>query len=260
MKKVILLATIAFLVLTSIIVMTACSKEEPVTLNVSAATSLTKALTEINSLYVVDNPKMTITPNFGGSGTLQTQIENGALVDVFLSAAIDKMDNLQNKDLLINDTRRNLVNNNIVMIVPADSTLGLTSFNDLTLDKVKKVAVGDPKSVPAGDYAHQAFDLLGITAKVQPKEVLGANVGQVLTYVEGDNVDAGIVYSTDALTSTKVKVVASAPAEINAKVTYPVAVIKATKIPDAARKYMDFLFSAQAKAVFKKYGFSMAGK
>jgi molybdate transport system substrate-binding protein len=170
------------------------------------------------------------------------------------------MDNLQKKDLLLNYTRRNLLNNKIVMVVPADSPLGLTSFNDLATDKVKKVAVGEPKAVPAGDYAHQAFDLLGITAKVKPKEVQGANVTQVLTYVESGNVDAGIVYSTDALTSAKVKVVASGPAEINAKVTYPVAVIKATKFPDTAVKYVDFLFSAQAKAVFEKYGFSMAGK
>ena len=259
-KKVILLATITILVLTSIISMTACSKAEPVTLNVSAASSMTKALTEINSLYSAANPKVTITPSFGASGTLQTQIENGAPADVFLSAAIDKMDNLQSKDLILTDTRRNLVNNDIVLIVPNDSTLGLTSFNDLTLDIVKKVAVGEPKAVPAGNYAHQAFDLLGIMVEVQPKEVLGANVTAVLTYVESGNVDAGIVYSTDALTSTKVKVVAVGPAEINAKITYPVAVIKATKIPDAAKKYIDFLYSAQAKAVFEKYGFSMASK
>jgi molybdate transport system substrate-binding protein len=170
------------------------------------------------------------------------------------------MDNLEKKGLLLEGTRRNLLTNNIVMIVPLDSTLGLISFNDLTLDKVKQIAVGDPKSVPAGAYAHNAFDLLGITDKVQPKEVLGANVTQVLTYVESGNVDAGIVYATDALTSDKVKVVAIAPAEINAKVTYPVAVIKASAVPDAAGKYMDFLFSTEAKAIFEKYGFSMLEK
>lgn len=170
------------------------------------------------------------------------------------------MDNLQKKELLLNDTRENLLNNKVVLIVPIDSTLGITSFNDLATDKVKKVAVGDPKSVPAGTYAHQAFDQLGITSQIQPKEVLGGDVRQILTYVEGDNVDAGIVYSTDALTSSKVKVVASAPVEINAKIVYPVAVIKAGKVPDAAKEYLNFLFSTQAKTVFEKYGFTVISK
>ncbi|MDO8715207.1 MAG: molybdate ABC transporter substrate-binding protein, partial [Dehalococcoidales bacterium] len=213
-----------------------------------------------NTLYTRGNPNVTITPNFASSGTLQTQIENGAPVDVFLSAAAAQMDNLQKKELLLNDTRQNLLNNKVVLIVSADSTLGLTSFNDLTSDKVKKVAVGDPKSVPAGTYARQAFDQLGITSQIQPKEVLGGDARQILTYVEGDNVDAGVVYSTDALTSPKVKVVSSAPAEINAKIVYPVAVLKASKIPDAAKEYLNFLFSTQAKTVFEKYGFTMISK
>jgi molybdate transport system substrate-binding protein len=170
------------------------------------------------------------------------------------------MDNLQKEGLTINETRQNLLNNKTVMVVPIDSTLGLTSFNDLATDKVKIVAIGDPKSVPAGTYALQAFDELGITAAVQPKEVLGADVRQVLTYVEGGNVDAGIVFATDALTSTKVKVVASAPADINARVVYPVAILKASKNIDAAKAYVNFLSSAQAKAVWEKFGFSMAGK
>ena len=228
----------------------------PVTLNISVAASLTDAIKEINSLYIKAKTNVTVTPNFASSGTLQQQIENGAPVDVFLSAAQTQMDNLQKKDLLLNDTRRNFVMNKVVLIVPGDSTLGLTSFNDLATDKVKKVAIGDPKSVPAGTYAHQAFDQLGITAQIQPKEILGSDVRQVLTYVESSNVDAGIVYSTDALISNKVKVVASAPAEINAKIVYPLAVIKASKIPDAAKDYLNFLFSTQGKAVFEKYGFT----
>jgi molybdate transport system substrate-binding protein len=260
MRKFVFPVTLMIITTASIISLAACSAAESVTLNVSAATSLADAIKEINSLYVTAHPNVTITPNFAGSGTLQTQIENGAPVDVFLSAATDKMDNLQKKDLILTGTRRNLVNNNIVLIVPNDSTLGLTSFNDLATDKVRKVAIGDPKSVPAGEYAHKAFDQLGITAKILPKEVLSSDARQVLTYVESGNVDAGIVYSTDALTSKKAKVVAAAPAEVNAEIAYPVAVIKTTKIPDDARQYVDFLFSTPAKAVFEKYGFSMAGK
>ena len=232
---------------------------KPVTLNIAAAASLTDVLKEIDSLYTKSKTWVTTTPNFAQSGTLQTQIENGGPADIFISAAATQMDNLQKENLLLNDTRKNLLNNKIVMIVPLDSTLGLTSFNDLGLAKVQKIAVGDPKSVPAGTYATQAFDELGITGQVQPKEVLGADVRTVLTYVETGNVDAGIVYSTDALTSTKVKVVASAPADINAKVVYPVAVFAASKNTDTAKDYLNFLFSPQAKTVFEKYGFSIPG-
>jgi molybdate transport system substrate-binding protein len=231
-----------------------------VTLNVSAASSLSDVLKAINIAYVAQNPNVAITPNFASSGTLQTQIENGAPADVYVSAAAAQMDNLQKKGLLVDETRKDLLNNRVVLVVPNDSTLGLTSLSDLALDKVKRIAIGDPKSVPAGTYAAQAFDQLGITAKVQPKEVLGADVRQVLTYVESGNVDAGIVYSSDALTSTKVKVVAAAPPEINAKVVYPVAVVRASKVPEAARGYIDFLSEAQAKTLFEKYGFSLVAR
>ena len=250
----------------SVIPLGGCSRNSiqtqasPITINVAAAASLTDVLKEINNLYTQGKPNISITPNFASSGTLQVQIENGAPVDVFISAAAAQMDNLQKKDMLLNDTRQNLLNNKLVLVVPIDSTLGITSFNDLISAKVERVAVGDPKSVPAGTYARQAFDQLGITAQIQPKEVLGSDVRQILTYVGTGNVDAGIVFSTDVLTSNKVKVVASAPAEINARIVYPAAVIKASKIPDAAKDYLDFLFSAQAKTVFEKYGFTVISK
>jgi molybdate transport system substrate-binding protein len=232
---------------------------QPITLNVSAASSLANVLKAIDTAYTQANPNVTISLNTAASGTLQTQIENGAPADVFLSAATAQMDNLQKEKLLINSTRKNLLNNNLVMIVPNGSTLGLTSFNDLTLAKVTKIAVGDPKSVPAGTYAQAAFDELGITAQIQSKLILGANVTQVLTYVASGNVDVGFVYSTDALSSNQVKIVAQAPADINALIVYPAAIIQTTKNQAAAQAYLDFLFSDQAKALFVQYGFSMAG-
>ena len=237
-----------------------CSSDvnsSPVNLTVSAAASLSDALKETNKLYAQKESNMTITTNLASSGTLQTQIENGAPVDVFISAAPTQIDNLQRKNLLLNDTRINLLYNKVVVVVPIDSIQAITTFNDLTSDTVKKIAIGDPKSVPAGTYAQQAFDQLGITAKVQPKEVLAGDVRQVLTYVESNNVDAGIVYATDAMTSTKVKVVASAPAEINAKIVYPAAVMKASKNPGAAGAYLNFLSGPQASAIFEKYGFTV---
>jgi molybdate transport system substrate-binding protein len=238
---------------------TPTSTANPIKLNVSAAASLTDALKEINALYTQINPNVTIIPNFAGSGTLQKQIEQGAPADVFISAAAAQMDAIQKGQLILDHSRYNLLNNRVVLIVPNDSTLKITSFNDLVSTQVKQIAIGDPKSVPAGTYAQQAFDKLGITAQIQSKLVLGSDVRQVLTYVESGNVDAGIVYSTDAKTSDKVTVVANAPDDINVKIVYPVAVVKASKNPDAARDYENFLFSYQAEAVFEKYGFSMAG-
>ena len=167
------------------------------------------------------------------------------------------MDTLQTENLILNDTRQNIVTNTLVMIVPTNSTLGLTSIMDLAADSVKKIAVGDSKSVPAGTYAKMAFDELGITATVTPKEIIGADVRQVLTYVETGDVDAGLVYITDAFTSTKVRIVTIAPADVNAKIIYPLAVIKASKNVDAAKAYVAFLFSTKAKAVFVKYGFAL---
>ena len=231
-----------------------------ITLNVSAAASLTDVLNPVDSLYTQSNPGVQISPNYASSGTLQQQIEQGAPCDVFISAGAAQMDKLQSEGLIVTGTRRVLLNNTLVLVVPEDSTLGLTSFNDLTSAKVGKVAIGDPASVPAGNYAIQAFDALGITAQVKPKEVLGNDVRQVLEYVETGNVEAGIVYLTDAMTSNKVKVVASAPAQINARIEYPVAVTSSSHNQKTAQDYIAFLSGAQAKAIFEKYGFAVAGK
>jgi molybdate transport system substrate-binding protein len=260
LKKISVLLAILFLAAALFIGLVACTSQQTITLNISAAASLTDALKEINALYMHAQPNIVIVPNLAASGTLQKQIEQGAPCDVFISAAASQMDTLQGEQLLLNDTRKNLLNNKIVLIVPLDSTLNINGFKDLINDKVKKVALGDPKFVPAGTYGQQVFNELGIAAGVQPKIILGADVRQVLTYVEGGNVDAGIVYLTDARTSTKVKVVANAPDDINARVVYPVAVIKTSKNQDAAKDYENFLFSNQAKTVLEKYGFSMASR
>ncbi len=260
MKK-LCLTLISFLVLGfSSFGLAGCSEKTPVTLNISAAASLTDALNQINTLYTKENSTITITPNFASSGTLQKQIEQGAPCDVFISAAPTQMDNLEKGSLILTSSRKNLLNNKVVLVVPADSTLGLTSFNDLTKDIVKKIAIGDPKSVPAGTYGQQAFDKLGITESVQSKLILSSDVRQVLNYVESGDVDAGIVYSTDAVVSSKVTVVASAPTEINAKIIYPVAVVKASQNNGAAQDYIDFLFSTEAKEIFEKFGFTTISK
>jgi molybdate transport system substrate-binding protein len=250
------------LVLAAVLILAAvsCSPASvaSVTLNISAAASLTNALNEIDQIYTGLHPNVTIVPNFGGSGTLETQIENGAPCDVFISAASAQMDALAAKNLLLGGTRKNLLTNHLALIVPKNSTLGITSFTDLASPRVKLIAIGDPSFVPAGAYAEQTFAEFGIADAVESKLILGASVSQVLQYVDGGDVDAGVVYSTDALSDARVVMVAIGPTDIDAAIVYPVAVIKSSQNSSAARDYVNFLFGEQAKTIFQKYGFSMA--
>lgn len=227
---------------------------------VSAAISLKDALDEVDQLYVRANPGAAVSVNYGASGTLQLQIEQGAPVDVFLSAAPKQMDALESKGLLLEGTRKDLLTNEVVLITPRDSKLGIASFQDLARADVKQVALGEPTAVPAGQYAKEVLTKLGIYDAVNSKAVLGKDVRQVLTYVETGNVDAGIVYATDAQSSSKVRVVARAPAGSHSPVIYPVAVIKASKNASTAKQFEDFLSSSTAAAVFEKYGFGLAGR
>jgi molybdate transport system substrate-binding protein len=258
--KIVIPVSILFVLLiiagcTNISTSTTTVKPEPVNLNVCAGVGLTDVLTEINRLYMQENQNITIVANFAASGTLQKQIEQGAPEDVFISASAKQIDALQKGGLIITDTRRNLLKNKIVLVVPSDSTLGITSFSDLVKHNVGKVAIGDSASVPAGDYGKQALIALGIYDQVAPYLVLCNDVRQVLSYVESGNVDAGIVFATDAAISKTVKIVADAPDEINNKIIYPAAVIKASKNTAAAKAYIAFLLSSEAKAIFEKFGF-----
>jgi molybdate transport system substrate-binding protein len=227
-------------------------------LTVSAAISLKDALDEAKQLYTSENPGVSVALNYGASGTLQLQIEQGAPVDIFLSAAPKQMDALDAKGLLLEGTRKNLLLNEVILVVPKDSTISIASFQDLAKPEVKRVALGEPATVPAGQYAKEVLISLGIYDAVNSKAILAKDVRQVLTYVETGNVDAGIVYATDALSSGKVKVAATAPANSHAPVVYPAAVIKASKNPAAARQFLDFLAGPRGGAIFQKYGFTLA--
>ncbi len=221
---------------------------------VSAAASLKEALEEVKSLYQQTRPNVKVTYNFGASGALQQQIENGAPADIYISAAKKQMDALQSKGLILADTRRNLLTNKLVLIVPKTSS-GITSFRQLIDSKVKRIAVGEPRSVPAGQYAEEVFKNLGISQQIKSKLVLGNNVRQVLSFVASGNADAGIVYATDAKISQQVKQVATAPANSHSPIMYPVAVLKSSKNAAAAREYLQFLSGNGGGAVFEKYGF-----
>ncbi len=231
---------------------------EPVELMIAAAASLTDVTAEIAEAYKAVAPNVTLTFTYGASGALQEQIEQGAPVDIFMSAAQKQMDALEEGVLLLDGSRSNLLENKVVMIVPADSSLGLASFEDLTKEDVKTVAIGDPASVPAGQYAEEVLTSLNIKDAVFAKANLGTDVRQVLTWVENGEVEAGIVYATDAATTDKVKVVCEAPADSVKKIIYPVAITKASANAEAAQEFINFLKTPDIAAMFEKYGFKMA--
>ncbi|MBW4632718.1 MAG: molybdate ABC transporter substrate-binding protein [Iphinoe sp. HA4291-MV1] len=221
---------------------------------VSAAASLKDAMEEIKTVYQQSKPSVNINYNLGASGALQQQIEQGAPADVFISAGKKQMDALEQKGLLLPGTRANLANNSLVLVVPSNST-GVTSFNTLSDAKVKKIAIGEPRSVPAGQYGEQVLQNLNLLQKIKPKLVYGSNVRQVLAAVESGNADAGLVYATDAKITNKVKVAVVASEKSHSPIVYPMAVLKSSKNVDAAKEFVQFLSGDSAVAVLKKYGF-----
>jgi molybdate transport system substrate-binding protein len=227
---------------------------QPIDLTVSAAVSLQDALKAIQPIYEHQQTQISITYNFGSSGSLQQQIEQGAPVDIFISAAQKQMDALESKNLLLPDTRRDLLTNQIVLIVPKDNTT-IQSFTDLGADTLTQIALGEPKTVPAGEYAEEVLTSLGILDVVKPKAVYAKDVRQVLNYVATGNVDAGIVYLSDAKVSDKVKVVATASEDSHSPIVYPVAILQDSSSPEAAKRFENFLFTTEAKTIFEQYGF-----
>lgn len=233
---------------------TPLTAQSNVNLLVSAAASLKDALEEIQPVYQQTQPNVTIKYNFGSSGALQQQIEQGAPADIFISAARRQIDALEQKGMLVPGTRSNLANNRLVLIVPHNST-GVNSFFNLTDANIRRIAMGEPRSVPAGQYAQQVLEKLGIFNQIKPKLVFANNVRQVLASVESGNADAGLVYATDAKISNRVKVVVAADEKFHSPIVYPMGVIKTSRNIPAAKEFLDFLSSNQAKAILRKYGF-----
>jgi molybdate transport system substrate-binding protein len=234
-------------------ILAGCS-QAPSTLTISVAASLQDAMQQLGPAFERSHHNIKVSFNFGGSGTLAQQIEHGAPADVFLSAASRQMNELAAKGLLLNDTRRDLLRNQVVLIARGDEK-GIDGFTSLTSNAVKLIALGDPGSVPAGDYGRQVLESLKLWQAVQGKLVLAKDVRQVLTYVETGNAEAGIVYATDARLSSQIRVVATAPESSHTPVVYPVAVIKDTHNAAAARAFVSFLEGPEAHEIFTHLGF-----
>lgn len=223
-------------------------------LTVSAAASLTNAFRELGPLFEAQNPGTSVVFNFGASDALLAQIAKGAPADVFASADQETTGRADTQKLLTAGSRRNFVANTLVMIVPGDSTLGLKAPADLQKPEVKRVAIGNPASVPVGRYTKGSLEKAKLWAVVEPKAVFAQNVRQALDYVARGEVEAGFVYATDAaIMKDKVKIVANVPTDM--AISYPIASVAGSPNPDAARKFLDFVLTPAAQTVLARYGF-----
>ena len=227
---------------------------------------MTESMTQIAEMYQAVAPNVTLTYNFDSSGTLKTQIEEGADCDIFISAAQKQMNQLDisqdgennpdGLDFVLQGTRFDLVGNAVVMIVPLDSQKDITDFSDVLTDKVALVALGN-SDVPVGQYSQEIYTNLGTweALTASGKVTYGSNVKEVLALVAEGAVDCGIVYSTDAATEPGVKVVANAPAGSHKAITYPAAALNTTKHQAAAEAFLDYLRTDECAKVFTDIGF-----
>lgn len=227
----------------------------PIELNISAALGLKEALLDIQQEYERNHPTVKIIYNLASAGVLESQIEHGAQVDIFISAANKQVDMLAKKNLIEVSSRKNLVSNELVLIVPKDSSLGLTNFNDLAKSSVTHYGLGEPETVPAGQYGMEVMKHLGIWEELKSKAVLTKDVRTILSYVETGNVEAGIVFSTVAAISDKIMIIATAPKNFHEPIVFPGVVLTNSKNPKIAQDFLDYLTSPPAIKVFQKYGF-----
>ncbi|WP_027400421.1 molybdate ABC transporter substrate-binding protein [Anaerovorax odorimutans] len=232
------------------------NESKAVEVNVSAAASLTDALNEIKAEYEKDSNN-TIVLNFASSGTLRKQIEEGAPCDLFISASKEHMDTLENSNLIDAETRSDLLNNSLTLIAAKEKKDVVVDENSILNADVKSVSIGTPESVPAGKYAQEALENLGMWDDVQSKLVLAKDVRQVLEYVDTGNVDCGLVYKSDALLLTSGVVVCDMPEDSHSKIVYPAAITAGATQAEAAKDFYKFLQSDYSKGVFEKYGFTV---
>lgn len=231
--------------------------QSQVELTISAAASLTDALTEIQKTYEDEHPAIKLQFNFGASGALQQQIEQGAPADLFLSAAAKNLKALVDKQLIDTNQQTNLLSNELVVVVPSDSKSAISTVADLSNADIPHIAIGIPESVPAGNYAKESLTNANLWDSLQSKAVQAKDVRQVLQYVETGNADAGFVYKTDALTSDKVKIAFTVDPAAYTPIQYPIGIVKATKHSKEAEEFYTYLQSQAALDVFVKYGFSV---
>jgi molybdate transport system substrate-binding protein len=222
----------------------------------SAAVSMKDAVQELGREFMPAQPGVTLRYNFGASGALQKQIEAGAPVDLFIAAAQRQMDALERQGLIVSATRRVFASNVLCVITPADSRIDLAKPADLLDARISKIVVGNPRIVPAGQYAEESLRALGLWDRLRPRLVFAENVRQALDYVARGEVDAGLVYTTDAVSrGRQVKQAFRPGADTYGPVLYPVAVVTAAAQPALAQAFLDLLVRREGQAVLARHGF-----
>lgn len=253
-----------YIILAVLLIFTGCRQseqsgaapEQNVEILVSAASSLTNAFEEIGHIYEAETGHE-VYFNFGGSGVLQLQIERGAPVDVFASAGQQQMDVLESQGLIVEKTRRNFIRNVLVVIVPENSELQLELFTGLGSHELERIALGNPKTAPVGQYAKQSLINLNLWNKLKHKLIFAENVHQVLYYVARGEVAAGIVYaSVAAMAESEVTIAAKAPKSAHDPIIYPIAVLKRSENKTAAKQFIDLVLSKRGQKILMSYGFN----
>jgi molybdate transport system substrate-binding protein len=249
MRRFVILATLGVLLLSP------ASGAMGQELLLSVAVSMKEAVEEVGRRFA-DARGVTLRYNFGASGELQKQIEAGAPVDVFISAGARQMDELERGSLLVPGSRRTFAGNVLIAIKPTDIALDLAGPSDLLDRRVQRIALGNPKTVPAGQYAEESLRALGMWDRLRPRLVFGENVRQVLDYVSRGEVHVGIVYATDALTrASRVRLAFRLPEDTHSPIVYPAAVVKGGRYPELARAFLDMLTGAEGQAALRRFGF-----
>ncbi|SCH72659.1 MULTISPECIES: molybdate ABC transporter substrate-binding protein [unclassified Romboutsia] len=229
------------------------NSKQLIELNISAAASLKEVMEKIEEEYININENVKLVVNYGSSGSLQSQIEEGAPCDVFISAGQKQMKALDDKGLLLEGTYKDLLENDLVLISSKSSDIN--SIDDLTTNKVKHIAVGEPESVPAGKYADEVLINLELKDKVSDKLVFAKDVKEVLAWTQSENAEVGFVYYSDAINSDKIKIVETTSDTSHTAIIYPIAVIKDSKEQEEARDFEEFLLSEQGQSIFKEFGY-----
>lgn len=258
---------IAILILPFIITLVSCSQnsaeiveEEKIELTISAAASLNEALLEIKGKYEQEYENIDLLFNFGGSGSLAQQIAQGAPVDLFISAAKNKFVELVDDGLIDQNHMNDFLGNRLVLITPKGSEAKIKTLSDLLSDEIELIGIGTPETVPAGLYAKQAFENSNLWGSLEEKIIPAKDVRQVLSYVETNNVDAGIVYKTDAVMSEKISIVSPIESQLHDPIIYPMGIVDGTKHQEEAIDFFQFLQSEPALETFEKFGFVIVGR
>jgi len=268
MKKVVLLVSIISVILLGCGTENNQDKEvdnarndsEQQKLMVSAAASLTDAMDEITAKYEAEHPGIDLEFNFAGSGKLAQQIQQGAPVDVFISANESWMDTLIHDEEIDKSERLDVTGNRLVMITQNDTDIHYESFDEIDGSELDQIAIGNLDSVPAGEYSKEVLDRLEKWDELENQFVYAKDVRQVLTYVESGNADIGFVYESDALSSDNVKIITYADPEAHDEIIYPGAILSGSEVQKEGKKFLEYLISEEGQEILEKHGFSKEDK